>query len=149
MRTLWMSLAIIFIGFTSASAQQAQVDRQTIQSIMQVFDAYRDSWNKHDSFAIAQLYSMNGILVTDHTSGAKVGRDAIAQYYKETFKRVPNNDAAKINGVVPLGTDVVLSIGEYHLSGPGIKVNGHYTSVNALENGVWKIKMLTATPDAK
>jgi hypothetical protein len=51
-----------------------------------------------------------------------------------------------------VGDNVVLIVGEYHFSGQGqngpIKADGHYTATDVLEGDAWKIRMLTATPDA-
>jgi len=49
---------------------------------------------------------------------------------------------------MPLGDNAVMLVGEYHLSGQGpsgsIKAGGHYTAVDVLEGGAWKIRLLTA-----
>jgi Protein of unknown function (DUF3237) len=44
-----------------------------------------------------------------------------------------------------------MTVGQYHPSGQGqnrpIKADGHYTTVDVLEGGAWKIRLLTAVPN--
>jgi uncharacterized protein (TIGR02246 family) len=151
MRSLWIISPIIAIGLTTTAPAQ-QVDQATRQQIEKNNAAYHDAWNKQDAAGIANLYTDDGILVTDRTSGAKKGRKEIEDYYTNIiFKRVPHHESATVDELFPLGNNAVIGVGEYHLSGQDnngpIKADGHYTFVDVLEGGAWKIRMLTATPN--
>jgi ketosteroid isomerase-like protein len=80
--------------------------------------------------------------------GTNNGTQEIIQHYQDVFKRVPHHDSATVDQLSPLGSNAVITVGEYHLSGQGqngpIKADGHYTAVDVLENGAWKIRLLTA-----
>jgi uncharacterized protein (TIGR02246 family) len=127
------------------------VDQNTKQQIEKIYDAFHDAWNKHDAAGLANLYTNDGILVTDRTEGAKTGHTAIEQYYTNAFNRVSHHDSSTVDKLLPLGSNAVITVGEYHLSGQGqngpIKADGYYTAVNVLENGAWRIRLLTATPN--
>jgi uncharacterized protein (TIGR02246 family) len=150
MRSIWIISPIIAIGLaTSASAQG--VDQNTKQQIEQLTAAYHENWNKQDAAGIAALYKSDGVLVTSDVKAVSNGPAEIAEHYKDVFKRgITHHDSATIDQMMPLGNNAVMLVGEYHLSGQGqsgpIKADGHYTAVDVLEGGAWKIRMLTATP---
>jgi uncharacterized protein (TIGR02246 family) len=112
MRSVWIISPIIAIGLiTSAPAQG--VDQNTKQQIEQIIAAYHDAWNNHNAAGIANLYTNDGILVTDRTSGAKKGRKEIEDYYTNTiFKRVPHHDSATVDEIFPLGNNATITVGE-------------------------------------
>jgi uncharacterized protein (TIGR02246 family) len=151
MRAMWIILPIIAIGLTTSAPAQQQVDQNTKQQIEQINAAFHANWNNHNAAGLAGLYTDDGILVTDRTAGAKRGRQEIEKYYADAFNRVSHHDSATIDELVPLGSNAVIAVGEYHLSGQGqngpIKADGHYTAVDVLEGGAWKIRLLTATPN--
>jgi uncharacterized protein (TIGR02246 family) len=152
MRSMWIISPIIAIGLITSAPAQQQVDQNTRQQIEQLNATFHDNWNKHDAIGLANLYTDDGMLVTDRTGGAKKGHKEIEDYYTNTsFKRVPHHDSGTIDELVPLGSNAVIAVGEYHLSGQGengpIKADGHYTAVDVLEGGAWKIRLLTATPN--
>ena len=82
--------------------------------------------------------------------GVNNGTQEIVEHYKDVFKRgITHHDSATVDQFLPLGSNAVMTVGEYHLSGQGqsgpIKADGHYTAVNILDGGAWKIRLLTAT----
>ena len=150
MRSIWIIGAFAALSLTiSASAQG--VDQNTRQQIEKIIVAYHDDWNNHDAAGIAGLYTNDGVLVTDRTAGSKKGRQEIEQYYTDLFNRISHHDLATVDEIFLLGSNVVITVGEYHLSGQGqngpIKADGHYTTVDVLEGGAWKIRLLTAVPN--
>jgi uncharacterized protein (TIGR02246 family) len=150
MRSIWIIGAFAALSLiTPVSAQQ--VDQSTRQQIDKIFAAYHENWNKHDAAGIAGLYTDDGVLVTDRTAGSKKGRQEIEQYYTDLFNRISHHDSATVDEIFSLGSNGVITVGEYHLSGQGqsgpIKADGHYTAVDVLEDGTWKIRLLTAVPN--
>jgi uncharacterized protein (TIGR02246 family) len=147
MRPIWIVIAALGLA-TSASAQQ--VDQNTRQQIEQLVAAYRENWNNHNAAGIARLYTKDGVLVSQAPKVVKTGPQEIVQQYETAFKTVSHNDGATAE-VLPLGSDSLISVGEYHLSGQNesgpLKVDGHWTAVYVREGGTWKIRLLTAVPD--
>jgi uncharacterized protein (TIGR02246 family) len=149
----WIMTAITALGVTTlvSSASAQQVDPNTRQQIEKVIAAYHENWNNHNAAGIADLYTNDGVLVTDRTAGFKQGHQQIEQYYKDLFNRISHHDSATVDELWPLGSNAVTTVGEYHLSGQGqngpIKADGYYTTVDVLEGGAWKIRLLTAVPN--
>ena len=81
----------------------------------------------------------------------KNGTQEIEQNYQKLFAVVPHHDSATADQIIPLGTDVVMSVGQYHLTGQGqsgpTKIDGHWTAVYVPEEGKLKIRLLTAVDD--
>jgi uncharacterized protein (TIGR02246 family) len=150
MRHNWMFAAIAVLSLTTSAFSQG-VDQNTRQQIEKMTAAYHDNWNNHNAAGIADLYTNDGVLVTDRTDGFKKGHQEIQQYYTGIFNRVSHHDSATVDELFPLGNNAVITVGEYHLSGRGpngpIKADGHYTAVDVLEGGTWKIRLLTAVPN--
>ena len=148
MRPTWIISAIAVSLTTSAFAEG--VDQNTRQQIEQLVTTYRENWNNHNAAGIAGLYTKDGVLVSQAPKVVKTGTKEIEQQYETLFKTVSHNDAATVE-VSPLGSDSLISVGEYHLSGQNqsgpIKVDGHWTAVYVREGGTWKIRLLTAVPD--
>lgn len=146
----WIISAIAVLSIATSAFAQG-VDQNTRQQIEKVIAAYHDNWNNHNAAGIADLYTSDGVLVTDRTAGFKKGHQEIEQYYKDLFNRISHNDSATVDELLPLGSNGVITVGEYHLSGQGqngpIKADGHYTAVDVLEGGAWKIRLLTAVPN--
>ena len=133
---------------TSAFGQQ--VDQNTREQIEQLVTTYRTNWNNHNAAGIADLYTKDGVLVSQAPKVVKTGPQEIVQQYETVFKTMSHNDGATAE-VFPLASDSLISVGEYHLSGQGqsgpAKVDGHWTAVYVKEGSAWKIRLLTAVPD--
>jgi uncharacterized protein (TIGR02246 family) len=149
MRSIWIILAFAAFSLTTPVSAQG-IDQNTRQQIEKTIAAYHENWNNHNAAGIADLYTNDGVLVTDRTAGFKKGHQEIEQYYKDLFNRISHNDSATVDELWPLGSNAVITVGEYHLSGQGqngpIKADGRYTTVDVLEGGARKIRLLTAVP---
>ncbi len=93
--------------------------------------------------------------MTQAAPGAKTvksGAREIEQFYQGSFKAGINHDEITIDDVSPLGADTVIAMGEYRATGQGqngaIKLEGHWTGVDVREGDTWKIRLLTAVPNA-
>jgi uncharacterized protein (TIGR02246 family) len=148
MRSSWIISPIIAIGLAASALAGQQVDQNTRQQIEQISATYHDAWNNHNAAEISDLYTNDGVVVTDRTAGAKKGRKAIEAYYVNVFNRMSHQDSATVDEIFPLGNNAVITVGRYHISGQGqggaIKSEGYYTTVDVLEGGKWRIRMLTA-----
>lgn len=151
MRAMWIISPIIAIGLATSTPAQ-QVDQSTKQQIEQSIAAYHDAWNKQDAAGIAALDTSDGVFVGSDVKAVTNGTQEIVSHYQDVFKRgITHHGSATLDQIMPLGNNAVMVVGEYHLSGQGqsgpIKADGHYTAVDVLEGGAWKIRLLTATPN--
>ena len=150
MRSIWFISAIAALSLATSEASAQGVDQNTRQQIEQLVTTYRTNWNNHNAAGIAELYTKDGVLVSQAPKVVKTGPQEIVQQYETVFKTMSHNDGATAE-VFPLGSDSLISVGEYHLSGQGqsgpAKVDGHWTAVYVKEGGAWKIRLLTAVPD--
>lgn len=151
MRTAWIISAIVAIGFT-ASAFAQQVDQNTRQQIEKIVAAFEEAYSKQDAAEIAGLFAKDGVLIVSVGKHVYTGPQEIEQFYQGGFKMGFNREEAKIDDLTPLGTDMLISIGEYHVSGQGqngpLKADGHTSTVYVNNGGAWKIRLLTAVRDA-
>ena len=93
MRFIQIASAIAVLGFASpASAQKA--DQNTQRQIEQLVTTYRANWNNHNATGIADLYTKDGVLVSQAPKVVKTGQQEIAQQYESSFKTVSHNDGA-------------------------------------------------------
>jgi uncharacterized protein (TIGR02246 family) len=146
----WIMAAFAAVSFATPVSAQG-VDQNTKQQIEKIYAAFHDNWNKQDAAGLAGLYTKDGMFVGN--TGVDIGTEAIIAHYQNNFKTgVTHHDSATIDQLLPLGSNAVMTAGEYHLSGQGqngpIKADGHYSAVQVLENGAWKIRLLTAVPNA-
>jgi uncharacterized protein (TIGR02246 family) len=151
MRSVWIISIAAAIGLaTSASAQQ--VDQNTRQQIEQLNAGFEKGYEKQDAAGIAGLFAKDGVLIVAIGKHVYNGPQEIDQFYQGVFKAGFNHDEAKLDEITQLGSDMVIGIGEYHVSGQGpngpVKADGHYSVVDVREGGVWKIRILTAVRDA-
>ena len=81
----------------------------------------------------------------------KNGTQEIEQNYQKLFAVVPHHDSATADQIIPLGTNAVMSVGQYHLTSQGqsgpTKIDGHWSAVYVPEGGKLKIRLLTAVDD--
>jgi uncharacterized protein (TIGR02246 family) len=151
MRYIWIISVIAALGFTTSAALAQQVDQNTRQQIEHVVAAYHENWNNHNATGIANLYTKDGVLVTQAPKVVKIGQQEIEQNYKNAFNTVPQHDSATVDELSPLGTNTAFSVGQYHLIGKGksgpTKIDGYWTAVYVREGDTWKIRLLTAVPN--
>ena len=150
MRSPWVASAIAVICFTMGASAQP-VDQGTRQQIERLVATYAESFNKQDAAGIAGLYTKDGVLVSSAGKAVKTGPQEIEQSYQSAFKSGMNHIEITLDQVSPFGSDAAISMGEYYLAGQGqsgpIKVEGHWTAVDAREGGAWKIRLLTVVPN--
>jgi len=140
-------LCFLMILF-SAPAAAADADQNLKQEVEKIYAAYADNFNQQNSAGIAALYATAGMAV--NATGLHTD---IAQIYDGVFKAGFNHNEITVQQIWPLGTDVLLAMGEYHItgknpSGAPLDVKGIWTSTDVREGGSWKIKMLSAFPKA-
>ena len=75
----------------------------------------------------------------------------IAQFYEGAFKAGLDHEEITVDQVWPLGSDILLAIGQYRItgknqSGAPIETGGTWTATDVREGGKWKIRMLSAMP---
>jgi len=150
MRTAWIISAIAAMGLaTSASAQQ--VDQNTRQEIEKINAAFDEAYNKQDAAGLAGAFAKAGVLIVGIGKHVYTGQQEIEQFYQGSFKAGFSHSEGVLKELTPFGADMVIVIGEYHVSGQGqngpLKVDGHYSAVDVREGGVWKIRLLTASRD--
>ncbi len=149
MRFVWIISAFAALTFAApASAQQG--DQQLRQQFERLVAAYEDAENKMDAAAIPGFFSKDGEFVSPFSQPlVKKGPQEIEKAYEEAFKSLKNRHIEiKLDQVSPLGSDVALAVGNFHITGEGpnsapVTVDGDWTSVNAKSGDTWKIRMLT------
>jgi uncharacterized protein (TIGR02246 family) len=148
MRSSGTISAIAAIAFaTTASAQQG--DQQLRQQIEPVVAAYQDAVNKQDAAAVAGLWTKDGQYVSPFSQPlVKNGPQEIEKSYGNTFKSIKNYHVViNLDQVSPLGFDVALGVGNYHVAGDGqngpVKLDGLFTVVYVSNDGAWKVRQLT------
>lgn len=142
-----MSYVLLFLLTAfSVPAAAADADENLKKEVEKIGSAYAESFNRQDGAGIAALYASGGM----HVNAAGPRTD-IAQFYEGAFKAGFNHEDITVNQVWPLGTDTVLAMGEYRItgknqSGAPIEIVGLWTSVDVREGGKLKIRMLSAIP---
>jgi len=142
-----ISYVLCFV-MAAFSVPAAAADADLKQEVQKIGSAYADNFNKQNGAGIAALYASGGMIVNatgPHTD--------IAQTYEGVFKVGFNHNEITVDQVWPLGTDTLLAMGEYHItgknqSGAPIEVRGIWTATDVRESGNWKIRMLSAFPKA-
>ena len=153
MRSAWIISVIAAMGLAApAFAQQLDQNSATRQQIEQISAGFEKGYEKQDAAGIAGLFAKDGVLLTAIGKHVYRGPQEIEQYYQDLiFKAGFNHTEGKLDDVTPLG-DLVMGIGEYHVSGQGqngpLKVDGHYSAIYVREGGVWKIRLLAGVRDA-
>ena len=118
------------------------------QEVEKIAATYAEGFDKQNAAGIAALYATGGM----HVNPTGPTTD-VAKRYEGVFKAGFNHLNVKVDEVSPLGADMALGLGEYHItgksqSGEALDVTGRWTAVYVLEGGTRKIQMLTALPKA-
>jgi uncharacterized protein (TIGR02246 family) len=130
MRSVWIISPIIAIGLVTSAPAQQQVDQNTRQQIEQIIAAYHDAWNKQDAAGVAALYTSDGVFVGSDVKAVSNGRQEIIDHYQDVFKRgITHHESATIDQFIPVGDNVVLIVGEYHLSAKGRTARSRRTAI--------------------
>jgi ketosteroid isomerase-like protein len=138
-------LCLLLTGF-SVSAASAEADLK--QEVQKIAATYSENFDKQNAAGIAALYASGGQQVNPAGPTTEV-----AKRYEGVFKAGFNHLDITVNEVSPLGADMALGLGEYHLtgkdqSGQPLDATGRWTAVYVVEGGARKIRMLTALPKA-
>jgi ketosteroid isomerase-like protein len=139
------ALCFLIVVF-SAPALAADADLK--QEVQKIGATYAENFNKQDAAGIAALYAKGGMQVNP------VGPTTdIAKRYEGVFKAGFNHLDVAVDQVSPLGADMALGVGEYHITGKNqtgqpLDVTGRWTAVYVVEGGTRKIRMLTALDKA-
>jgi uncharacterized protein (TIGR02246 family) len=107
-----MSLVVVLTGLVSslvvpAFAQEKDtVDPKIVQQVRALAMKYEEAYNKHDSAAVAALFTENGIRVT--SAGTLYGRRAIEKSFaKYDFQRWRVSDLFKrFDRIIAVGNEV-------------------------------------------
>ena len=132
----------------SAPAVAADADQSLKQEVEKIGSAYAENFNKQNAAGIAALYATDGTMLNaagPHTN--------IAQTYEGVFKSGFNHNEITVDQVSPLGPDILIATGQFHLtgknaSGEPMDFKGLWTATDIREGGNWKIRMLAAFPKA-
>lgn len=142
----WSYVLCFFMAAFSVPAVAADADQNLKQEVEKIGAAYAESFNKQDGAGIAALFATGGM----HVNPAGPRTD-IAQLYEGAFKAGLDHEEITVDQVWPLGSDTLLAIGQYRItgknqSGSPIETGGVWTSTDIREGGKWKIRMLSAMP---
>jgi ketosteroid isomerase-like protein len=142
-----MSYVLCFL-MAAFSAPALAADADLKQEVQKMAATYAENFDKQNAAGIAALYATGGT----HVNPVGPTTD-IAGRYQGVFKAGFNHLDIKVDEAAPLGADMALGLGEYHLTGknPGgepLDATGRWTAVYVLEAGARKIRMLTALPKA-
>ncbi|MCC8944245.1 nuclear transport factor 2 family protein [Bradyrhizobium sp. Arg62] len=130
------------------SAPALAADADLKQEVQKIGATYAENFDKQNAAGIAALYATGGMHVNP------VGPTTeIAKRYEGLFKAGFNHLDITVEQVSPLGADMALGVGEYHItgknqSGQALDVTGRWTAVYVPEGGTRKIRMLTALDKA-
>jgi uncharacterized protein (TIGR02246 family) len=154
MRSPWIISVILAASLAPlaiAQNQQKGVDPNTKQQNEKLVAAFSDKWGNQDATGLAALFTPDGVLVTSSADPVCNGPQQIAAHYQNVFKQGVSQNSPTVDQIVPLGDNAVILVGEYHVSGQGqngpIKLDGHYSAVDVLDGGTWKIKLLSGSPN--
>ena len=133
-------LAVLLSMSAAAADLKQEVDKLSA--------TYVERFNKQDAAGIAALFAKGGLFV--NPMGAHTN---IAQTLEGTFKAGLTRLEVTVDQVSPIGADTGIGVGEVILSGKNqsgepIRVAFRFTGVYVLEDGSWKIRMLTSLPKA-
>src|SRR3977135_1614275 len=126
-----MSYALcLFLATLATPAVAVAGDENLKQEVEKVGAAYADSFNRQDGAGIAALYASGGMHV--NAAGPRTG---IAQFYEGAFKAGFNHEDITVSQVWPLGADMLLAVGEYHITGKNqsdvpLEVTGIWTATD-------------------
>jgi len=120
-------------------------DQNLRAEVEKIAVAHGDNFNKQNAAGIAALYAKGGTLV--NAAGVQT---SVAENFENAFKLGFNHQEVTGAEVTSIASDITLGIGEYANSGQGqsgpLQVRGRWTAVYTREDGILKIRLLTAVP---
>jgi ketosteroid isomerase-like protein len=144
MRISYVLCFLMAVFAVPATAADADLKQQ----VQKLGVAFVENFNKQNSAGVAALFATGGVRV--NPTGPTTD---VAKREEDTFKAGFNHLDVTTDEVSPLGADMALGLGEYHIagkkqSGEPLDLTGRWTAVYVLEGGTLKIRMLTALPKA-
>ena len=142
-----MSYVVCFL-LTVLATPVAAAEADLKQEVQKLAATYSENFDKQNAAGIAALYASGGQQVNPAGPTTEV-----TKRYEGVFKAGFNHLEIVVNEVSPLGADMALGLGEYHLtgkdqSGQPLDATGLWTAVYVVEGGTRKIRLLTALPKA-
>jgi ketosteroid isomerase-like protein len=139
------SLSMLIIGFLMLSPAFGQSDESIRAEVMKISAAHANNFNKQSAAGIAALYAQGATLV----NASRVYK-SVEENFNNAFKAGFNQQEVTVDQVSSIAPDIAIGNGEHKNSGQGpngaLQVQGRWTAVYVRENGVWKIRRLTAVP---
>ena len=139
------SLSLLIIGLWFVSPAFSQSEASLRAEVEKIASAHAENFNKQNAAGIAALYAKGAKLV--NAAGVQT---SVEEVYQNGFKLGFNRQEVTVGEVSSIAPDVALGIGEFANSGQGekgaLEVRGRWTAVYTRENGVLKIRLLTAVP---
>jgi len=143
MRSLWMLL--LTFGLVLTAPAFAQSDQSIKAEVEKIAAAHAENFNKQNAAGIVALY-VQGATVVNAAGVQTVAEDN----YKNAFKAGFNHQEVTVIQASSIAPDVAIGHGEFTNTGQGqsgaLKVHGRWTAVYVRENGVLKVRLLTAVP---
>jgi uncharacterized protein (TIGR02246 family) len=147
MRRLALAVGFATLSFFMGQAWAQESPEAAVKKLATDFSA---AFNKHDSEAIAALFTQDGIFVP--ANGKIVhGRDEIRAYHQKAFEGGPKDHSAPVLEVHQLKpADAVYALGTFGFAIPKkdgdlIKIGGNWTAVDVKDGDQWRIKLLFAS----
>lgn len=142
--------AVALVGLTfsfalpTSAQEQSAVDPETRQEIEAVGKQYAEAYNKHDTAAVAALFTQDAVRMGDIPANLVVGREAIEKDFAEQefaagFKPI---DAGKLVQIYAI-EDRIAAISEWSAG----SWHGHAVTIYVRDADTWRIRMefVTAT----
>jgi uncharacterized protein (TIGR02246 family) len=147
-RSLALAALTLWFGLSSAVAQTSDPAPKSESMIAEYVKAY----NQHDASAMAGYYTEDAVIIP--ATGVPVkGKNEIEKFLTNFLKQMGNpTETAKVTEIHAIG-DGAWGFGEYDAkingqNGPA-EIKGHWTAVYVPVGGEWKVRMLSAGPNAQ
>ena len=150
MKWLRWTLPSIVLAFVSPLWAQA-IDPSLRDTAERLSAIWSDSFSKQNAVPIGEVFTQDAVSLSPTPGGAvKSGREAIVRSYEGFFKAGANHVEVNFSQLTPLGSDVAIGWGDYHVTGQGqngpLKVDGDWSATYVRDGGTWRIRLLNAIP---
>ena len=138
-------LSLLVIALSIVSPAFGQSDQNLRAEVEKISAIHVENFNKQNAAGIAALYAKGATLV--NAAGVHTSAE---ENFQNAFKLGFNHQEVSVREVTSIAPDIALGIGEYANSGQGqsgpLQVRGRWTAVYIRQDGVLKIRLLTAVP---